>query len=58
MNLWYVLFAVLGGWSVMLGIHTVIESWAIARHREHLETRAWTEKVDAMRRMHDEEGEA
>jgi len=27
-------------------------------HRHHLDTRAWREKVEAMRRMHDEEGDA
>jgi hypothetical protein len=54
----YVLFAILAAWSVVSGILLVIESHMAARQREHLETRAWKEKVDAMRRMIDEDGEA
>jgi hypothetical protein len=54
----YVLLLILGAWSLFLGAMTVIESHMAARQREHLETRAWKEKVDAMRRMTDEEGEA
>jgi hypothetical protein len=54
----YVVFAILAAWSVLSGILLVIESHMAARQREHLETRAWKEKVDAMRRMTDQEGEA
>jgi hypothetical protein len=54
----YVLLLILGAWSVVSGILLVIESHMIGRQREHVETRAWQEKVDAMRRLRDQEGDA
>ena len=54
----YVLLLIVGAWSVVLGAITVIDSHMIGRQREHVETRAWQEKVDAMRRLRDQEGDA
>jgi diketogulonate reductase-like aldo/keto reductase len=55
---WIVLFAILAIWSLAAGILTVIESWTVARQREHLEVADWQAKVEAMRRMQDEDGAA
>ena len=45
-------------WAVLTGTIMVIDSRERRRDRELLEVRAWQEKVDAMRRMHDEDGAA
>ncbi len=55
---WIVTFALLAVWSVGAGIHTVVESHMVSRHRTQLEVRDWQEKVQAMRRLQDEEGDA
>jgi hypothetical protein len=43
------------GWAIMIGF---ADAMLRRDHRMHLETRAWQEKVAAMRRMVDEEGDA
>jgi hypothetical protein len=54
----YIALALLVPW-VLIGITIAALDARIRRtHQLHLDTRAWTEKVDAMRRMHDQEGEA
>jgi hypothetical protein len=45
-------------WAI-LSLAVLAVDWREGRrHREHLQTRAWQEKVDAMRRLQDQEGEA
>jgi predicted metal-binding membrane protein len=49
------IFAVWGAAVMML----YIADWTVQRrYVEQLQVRDWTEKVEAMRRMHDQEGEA
>jgi hypothetical protein len=49
------IFAVWGAAAMMLGV----ADWLVRRrYLEQLETRDWTEKVEAMRRIHDQEGNA
>jgi hypothetical protein len=45
-------------WAVLTGIIMVLDSRQRRRHRELLEVRAWREKVEAMRRLNDLEGDA
>ena len=48
----------LGLW-VLIGLFFMVTDDVVRRqHRSSLEMRAWQEKVDAMRRMYDEEGQA
>jgi hypothetical protein len=55
---WIVLlgiFAVWGAAAIMLGF----ADWLVRRrYLEQLETRDWTEKVEAMKRLQDQEGDA
>jgi uncharacterized membrane protein affecting hemolysin expression len=45
-------------WGVLTLIVLVMDRRERRYYTEQLETRAWREKVDAMRRMHDEDGAA
>jgi hypothetical protein len=45
-------------WGVLSLIVLVMDRRERQYYTEQLETRAWREKVDAMRRMHDEDGAA
>ena len=45
-------------WAVLTGIIMFIDGRERRRHRELLEVRAWREKVEAMRRLNDLEGDA
>lgn len=45
-------------WAAYLLVITVIDNAWQRQHVLHLQTRDWEEKVAAMRRLHDEEGEA
>jgi len=45
-------------WAVLTGIIMVIDGRERRRQRELLEVRAWREKVEAMRRLNDLEGDA
>jgi hypothetical protein len=45
-------------WAALTLTMLVMDGNARRRDRELLEVRAWQEKVDAMRRMHDEDGAA
>ena len=42
-------------WGVVIGI---ADSMLRRRYRQQLQTRAWREKVDAMRRLQDRDGDA
>ena len=49
---------VLAGW-VTLGLWTFgLDAWERRRHELHLQARDWDRKVQAMRRIYDEEGNA
>ena len=55
---WFVIAAILGLWGFGLTM-VMIADWMVRRRYEvSLETRAWEEKVDAMRRLQDREGDA
>jgi hypothetical protein len=55
---WLVIAAIFGLWAFGLTM-VLIADWMVARRYEtSLETRAWEEKVDAMRRLQDREGDA
>jgi hypothetical protein len=45
-------------WVVLTGIIMFIDGRERRRQRELLEVRAWREKVEAMRRLNDLEGDA
>jgi hypothetical protein len=45
-------------WAVLTGIIMFIDGRERRRQRELLEVRAWREKVEAMRRLNDLEGDA
>ena len=53
-------YALLAGsvlWTVVTIIALTADRLAARRYELMLETRAWTEKVDAMRRLQDREGD-
>jgi purine-cytosine permease-like protein len=55
---WFVIFAIFGLWGFGLTM-VMIADWMVRRRSEtSLETRAWEDKVDAMRRLQDREGDA
>jgi hypothetical protein len=55
---WFVIFAIFAVWGFGLTM-VMIADWMVRRRYEtSLETRAWEEKVDAMRRLQDREGDA
>jgi hypothetical protein len=53
---WIVLFAIFALWGVIAAVIVGVDQVARRRYREQLEVRDWTEKVEAMRRLTDEEG--
>lgn len=53
-----VLVPIVAIWAVLTVTILVLDGLARRQHREHLEARDWREKVDAMRRMHDQDGAA
>jgi hypothetical protein len=55
---WFVVFLIVGLWSVLAGFVMAADSWTRARRREQLEAEAWAETVAAMRRMYDRDGDA
>ena len=55
---WFVVLLILAIWGIGAGILLALEAHYRRRYREQLEVRDWTEKVDAMRRIHDREGDA
>ena len=54
---WILGIAVLG-WLWLSLLIAYIDWRTGLEHRQNLELRAWREKVDAMRRIHDREGDA
>jgi hypothetical protein len=55
---WFVIAAILGLWGFGLTM-VMIADWMVrCRYETSLKTRAWEEKVDAMRRLQDREGDA
>ncbi len=56
--IWFVIAAIFGLWGFGLTM-VLMADWMVQRRYEtSLETRAWEEKVDAMRRLKDREGDA
>jgi purine-cytosine permease-like protein len=55
---WFVIFAIFAVWGFGLTM-VMIADWMVRRRFEtSLETRDWEDKVDAMRRLQDREGDA
>jgi hypothetical protein len=55
---WLVILVILAGWGVVAGLVLVFDAYYRKQYREQLEVRDWKDKVQAMRRMHDREGDA
>jgi purine-cytosine permease-like protein len=55
---WFVVLLILAIWGVGVTALTVADWLVRRRYSEQLEVRDWREKVDAMRRLTDEEGNA
>ena len=55
---WIVLFAIFALWGFIAAVIVGVDQVARRRYREQLDVRDWTEKVEAMRRMVDEDGAA
>jgi hypothetical protein len=53
---WLVLIAIFALWGLIAAVIVGVDQVARRRYREQLEVREWTEKVEAMRRLTDEEG--
>ena len=59
MNVFWWLFGVIcGGWIVLLGTVGLAEAMVRRRNAEQLSIRDFHEKIDAMRRLQDQEGNA
>jgi hypothetical protein len=55
---WLVVLGILAIWGAAL-IMLMLADWAVSRrYLEQLQAREWGEKVDAMRRIYDQEGDA
>jgi hypothetical protein len=55
---WLIVFGIFAIWGAAL-IMLYIADWTVQRqYMNQLQAREWGEKVDAMRRMHDREGDA
>jgi hypothetical protein len=55
---WIVLFAIFALWGFIAAVIVGLDQVARRRYREQLDVRDWTEKVEAMRRLVDEDGAA
>ena len=55
---WFVILLILAIWGIGAAAVLWVDAIYKRRYREMLEVRDWTEKVDAMRRMVDREGDA
>jgi hypothetical protein len=55
---WIVLFAIFALWGFIAAVIVGVDQVARRRYREQLDVRDWTEKVEAMRRLVDEDGAA
>jgi hypothetical protein len=56
--LWLIVIAIFATWGLLGLIILGIDARESRRHRELLEVRDWQKKVQAMRRMADQEGDA
>jgi hypothetical protein len=54
----YVLLTASVAWTVLTIVILAVDRAVSKRYDDMLELRDWTEKVEAMRRMHDREGDA
>jgi predicted metal-binding membrane protein len=55
---WIVVFGIFAVWGAAAMMLSVADWLVRRRYLEQLETRDWTEKVDAMRRLQDQDGDA
>ena len=55
---WLVVALILALWALSVLTMTIADELLKRRHQANLQTRDWQEKVDAMRRLQDREGEA
>ena len=55
---WNIVLGVLALWGLISAVILIADAMVSRRYKEQLDLRDWTEKVDAMRRIYDEEGKA
>jgi uncharacterized membrane-anchored protein YhcB (DUF1043 family) len=55
---WLVVGIIIGFWGFAVSMVMLADLGVKRKHRTELEMREWREKVDAMRRLHDQEGDA
>ena len=55
---WLVILFIFAVWGLAVLTLVIADALVKRRHQDNLETRDWTEKVDAMRRLHEMEGDA
>jgi purine-cytosine permease-like protein len=55
---WFVVLLILAIWGVGVTALTIADWLVRRRYSEQLEVRDWTEKVNAMKRLQDREGDA
>ena len=55
---WLVILVIFALWGALTTIVLLADAMAKRRYDRMLEVRDWTEKVDAMRRLQDREGDA
>jgi hypothetical protein len=55
---WLVILFIFAVWGLAVLTLVIADELVKRRHHDNLKIRDWTEKVDAMRRLHDMEGDA
>jgi hypothetical protein len=55
---WLVILFIFAVWGLAVLTLVIADTLVKRRHHDNLKTRDWTEKVDAMRRLHEMEGDA
>ena len=55
---WFIVFMIVVLWGLMTGYILLADGLDRRRWQQHREMRDWSEKVEAMRRLQDKEGEA
>ena len=55
---WLVILFIFAVWGLAVLTLVIADALVKRRHHDNLKTRDWTEKVDAMRRLHEMEGDA
>jgi hypothetical protein len=55
---WLVVLFIFAVWGLAVLTLVIADELVKCQHHDNLKTRDWTEKVDAMRRLQDQEGDA